>query len=66
MDQLSKTDLVRIESRLTNLDAKVDQMKEDVGHVRERSNVWDSFQHHVSAWADLMTSIDGKVDHMAR
>ncbi len=51
---------------MTSVEKRLSSVSADVAHVRERSNVWDSFQHHVGAWADLMTSVDGKIDHLAR
>ena len=38
----------------------------NVKNIQERAHVWDTFQHHVTAWGDLMTSMDSKVDHLGR
>ncbi len=66
LEQYGKHDLARLNLRLSAVEKTLSAVSADAAHVRERSNVWDSFQHHVGAWADLMTSVDGKIDHLAR
>ncbi len=66
LEQYGKIELSRVDSRLTIMEQKLATLSEDATHIREKSRVWDNFQHHMKAWADLMTSIDSKIDHLAR
>ena len=66
LEQHARHDVVGMEERIGRLEKGMAAVAEDAAHVRERSAVWDTFQHHVVAWADLMNSVDGKIDHVAR
>eukprot|EP00094_Tigriopus_californicus_P003137 TCALIF_03019-PA protein Name:"Similar to Stt3b Dolichyl-diphosphooligosaccharide--protein glycosyltransferase subunit STT3B (Mus musculus)" AED:0.93 eAED:0.93 QI:0/0/0/0.33/1/1/3/0/480 len=66
LDQFGKNHLNKIESRLAALETSVTSVDANVKHIQERAHVWDTFQHHVTAWADLMRTLDSKVDHLGR
>ena len=66
LDQFGKQHLTRIEGRLSAVDTSLATITANVNNIQERAHVWDTFQHHVTAWSDLMTSVDSKVDHMGR
>lgn len=66
LDQFGKNQLNKIETRLASLETSVTSVDANVKHIQERAHVWDTFQHHVTAWADLMRTLDSKVDHLGR
>jgi hypothetical protein len=63
---LTKEQFSKLDSRLSALETSMSVLGASVKHVQERSHVWDTFQHHVTAWSDLMTSTDSKIDHLSR
>ena len=40
-------------------------MEVDIKDVREKGRAWDTFRDHASSWAELMMSVDSKVDHLS-
>ena len=40
-------------------------MDVDIKDVREKGRAWDTFRDHASSWAELMMSVDTKVDHLS-
>lgn len=66
LDQLGKQHLTQIDSRLGQMESRLATVEAEVLKVGERAHVWDTFQHHLTAWSDLMTSIDSKVDYLGR
>ena len=60
-DQFSKLD-----SRISELEKSVESVAEETKRIGERAHVWDTFQHHVTAWSELMTSMDSKIDHISQ
>ena len=66
MDQFGKTYLDKLDSRLASQDSRLLSLDANVKNIQERAHVWDTFQHHVTSWAALMTSVDSKVDHISR
>ena len=66
IDTFGKTYLDKLDSRLALHDSRLASIEENVKNIQERAHVWDTFQHHATSWADLMTSVDSKVDHISR
>ena len=60
-DQFSKLD-----SRIAALEKSVAGVGAETKRIGERAHVWDTFQHHVTAWSELMTSMDSKIDHISQ
>lgn len=60
-DQFSKLD-----SRMAALEKSVAGVGAETKRIGERAHVWDTFQHHVTAWSELMTSMDSKIDHISQ
>ena len=56
----------KLDSRLASHDSQLAIIDENVKNIQERAHVWDTFQHHAKSWADLMTSVDSKIDHISR
>ena len=48
------------------LEKSVAGVAAETKRIGERAHVWDTFQHHVTAWSELMTSMDSKIDHISQ
>ena len=66
IDQFGKSYLEKVDSRLAAQDVRLTSIDENVKNIQERAHVWDSFQHHATSWADLMTTVESKIDHISR
>jgi hypothetical protein len=66
IDQFGNSYLEKVDSRLASHDTRLASIDENVKNVQERAHVWDSFQHHATSWADLMTTVESKIDHISR
>ena len=66
VDQIGKNYMEKVSSRLALQDQKLASIDENVKDLQQKSHIWDTFQHHVTSWAALMTSVDSKVDHISR
>ena len=55
-----------MDSRLASHDTRLVSIDENVKNIQERAHVWDTFQHHAISWADLMTTVESKIDHISR
>ena len=66
IDQLGQTYLDKVDTRLASHDIRLTSIDENVKNIQERAHVWDTFQHHATSWADLMTTVESKVDHISR
>ena len=66
MDTFGKTYLDKLDSRLASHDTRLADIDTNVKNIQERAHVWDTFEHHVTSWAALMTSVDSKIDHISR
>jgi hypothetical protein len=51
--------MLSMASTLSSLDS-------NVKNLQERAHVWDTFQLHVAAWNDQMSTLDKKVDILSR
>ena len=66
VDTFGKTYLDKLDSRLASHDTRLADIDTNVKNIQERAHVWDTFEHHVTSWAALMTSVDSKIDHISR
>ena len=66
LDQFGKQMSSSMDSRLSNMEAKMVHFEDTLKKFDERSQGWSAMQLHVSAWGDQMISLDTKVDHLAR
>ena len=66
IDQFGKSYLEKVDARLAAHDERLSSIDENVKNVQERAHVWDTFQHHATSWADLMTTVESKIDHISR
>lgn len=66
VEDFSRTYLNQLEQRLASQDETLASMMVSVKELQDKSHIWDTFQHHVTSWAALMTTVDSKVDHISR
>ena len=66
IDTFGKTYMDKLDSRLALHDSRLASIEENVKNIQERAHVWDTFQHHATSWADLMTTVESKIDHISR
>ena len=66
IDQFGKTYLDKVDTRLASHDITLASIDDNVKNIQERAHVWDTFQHHATSWADLMTTVESKIDHISR
>ena len=66
VEQNSKEQFSKLDSRISALEKSVAGGGAEARRIGERAHVWDTFQHHVTAWSELMTSMDSKIDHISQ
>ena len=66
MTEFSKEMTSKLDSKLTVMDSKLGTLDGKVSQLQDRAHVWDTIQHHVSAWNSLMKSVDDKINHISR
>jgi len=66
VDQMGKSYLDKVDQRLEKVDQRLESIDAKVESLQSKAHIWDTFQHHVTSWAALMSSVDSKVDHISR
>jgi len=66
LDQFSTQMTSAIDSRMGQMEAKLERFETSMKKLDERSEGWSAMQHHILSWGDQMISLDSKVDHLAR
>ncbi|KAJ4451491.1 hypothetical protein ANN_02954 [Periplaneta americana] len=64
-DELEKFNtlyLGKLEYRMLSMASTLSSLDSNVKNLQERAHVWDTFQLHVAAWNDQMSTLDKKVD----
>jgi len=68
-DELQKFNtlyLGKLEYRMLSMASTLSSLDSNVKNLQERAHVWDTFQLHVAAWNDQMSTLDKKVDILSR
>ncbi|PSN34853.1 hypothetical protein C0J52_24702 [Blattella germanica] len=68
-DELEKFNtlyLGKLEYRMLSMASTLSSLDSNVKNLQERAHVWDTFQLHVAAWNDQMSTLDKKVDILSR
>ncbi|KAJ9594344.1 hypothetical protein L9F63_014220, partial [Diploptera punctata] len=58
--------LGKLEYRMLSMASTLSSLDSNVKNLQERAHVWDTFQLHVAAWNDQMSTLDKKVDILSR
>ncbi|XP_063221820.1 angiopoietin-4-like [Bacillus rossius redtenbacheri] len=58
--------LNKLEYRMVSTATVLASLDSNVRNLQERAHVWDTFQLHVAAWNDQISSLDSKIDILSR
>ena len=61
LDQFSTQMTSAIDSRMGQMEAKLERFETSMKKLDERSEGWSAMQHHILSWGDQMISLDSKV-----
>jgi len=56
----------KLDTKLATMDSKLGALDGKMSQLQDRAHVWDTLQHHVTAWNSLMKSVDDKIIHISR
>ena len=64
LDQFSTQMTSAIDSRMGQMEAKLERFETSMKKLDERSEGWSAMQHHILSWGDQMISLDSKVSKL--
>ena len=66
LDQFSTQMTSAIDSRMGQMEAKLERFETSMKKLDERSEGWSAMQHHILSWGDQMISLDSKVSKLLK